>query len=45
MGTATISLTNPVTIGLFNCAHNGSALNTATFDNVSVTPGPLQVSG
>jgi regulation of enolase protein 1 (concanavalin A-like superfamily) len=37
VGTATISLTAPVTIGLFTCAHNSSALNTATFDNVSVT--------
>ena len=37
VGTATVSLTDPVTIGLFNCAHNGSALNTATFANVSVT--------
>ena len=45
VGTATVSLTDPVTIGLFNCAHNGSALNTATFDNVSVTSSPLQVSG
>jgi len=42
VGTATVSLTDPVTIGLFNCAHNGSALNTATFDNVSVTaPTPV----
>jgi len=39
VGAATISLTDPVTIGLFNCAHNASALNTATFDNVSVTAG------
>ena len=37
VGSTTISLTDPVTIGLFNCAHSGSALNTATFDNVSVT--------
>ncbi len=44
VGTTTISLTDPVTIGLFNCAHNASALNTATFDHVSVTS-PLQVSG
>ena len=41
VGTTTISMTDPVTIGLFNCAHNASALNTATFDNVSVTS-PLQ---
>ena len=39
VGTTTVSLTDPVTIGLFNCAHNASALNTATFDNVSVTAG------
>ena len=44
VGSTTISLTDPATIGLFNCAHNGSALNTATFDNVTVTS-PLQVSG
>ena len=44
VGTTTISLTAPVTIGLFTCAHNGGALGTATFDNVSVTS-PLQVSG
>ncbi len=37
VGSTTVSLTAPVTIGLFNCAHSGSALNTATFDNVSVT--------
>ena len=39
VGVTTMSLTNPVTIGLFNCAHTASALNTATFDNVSVTAG------
>ena len=44
VGATTISLTDPVTIGLFNCAHNGGALNTATFDNVSVTSS-LQVIG
>jgi regulation of enolase protein 1 (concanavalin A-like superfamily) len=37
VGTATIPLTDPVTIGLVNCAHSGTALNTATFDNVTVT--------
>ena len=37
VGTTTISMTNPVTIGLFTCAHNSGALTTATFDNVSVT--------
>ena len=39
VGVTTVSLTDPVTIGLFNCAHSASALNTATFDNVSVTTG------
>ena len=39
VGATTIPMTDPVTIGLFNCAHNASALNTATFDNVSVTAG------
>ena len=39
VGATTISLTDPVTIGIFNCAHNASALSTATFDNVSVTAG------
>jgi outer membrane protein assembly factor BamB/regulation of enolase protein 1 (concanavalin A-like superfamily) len=35
----TLALTSPVTIGLFVCAHNGSvALNTTTFDSVTVTP-------
>jgi hypothetical protein len=37
VGSTTVSLTNPVTIGLFNCAHNNSALSTATFANVAVT--------
>ena len=37
VGTTTVSLTDPVTIGLFTCAHNASALSAATFDNVSVT--------
>ena len=41
VGTTTISLTDPVTIGLFTCAHNAGALGTATFDNVTVTS-PLQ---
>jgi regulation of enolase protein 1 (concanavalin A-like superfamily) len=38
IGAATVSLTDPVTIGLFVCSHNGTQLNTSTFDNVSVTP-------
>jgi glucose/arabinose dehydrogenase len=36
----TLPITFPATIGLFECSHNASALGTATFDNVSVTPGP-----
>ena len=39
VGATTISLTDPVTIGLFTTAHNAGALSTATFDNVSVTAG------
>jgi uncharacterized repeat protein (TIGR01451 family) len=35
-----VPVTAPATIGLFECSHNASALGTATFDNVSVTPGP-----
>jgi regulation of enolase protein 1 (concanavalin A-like superfamily) len=37
IGTTTISLTDPVTIGIFVCSHNGGELNTSTFDHVSVT--------
>ncbi len=33
-----ISLTDPVTVGLFVCAHSGSTLNQTTFDNVTITP-------
>jgi hypothetical protein len=36
----TLPITLPATIGLFECSHNVSALGTATFDNVSFTPGP-----
>jgi uncharacterized repeat protein (TIGR01451 family) len=36
----TLAITSPATIGLFECSHNVSALGTATFDNVSFTPGP-----
>ena len=39
VGATTISLTDPVTIGLFTTSHNAGALSTATFDNVSVTAG------
>ena len=44
VGTTTISLTDPVAIGLFTTSHDASALSAATFDNVSVTSS-LQVSG
>ena len=37
VGTTTIALTDPVTIGLFVCSHTAGTLNTSTFDNVSVT--------
>jgi regulation of enolase protein 1 (concanavalin A-like superfamily) len=37
VGTTTVSLSDPVTIGLFTCSHNAGTLSTATFDNVSVT--------
>jgi outer membrane protein assembly factor BamB len=36
-GTTTVSLTDPVTIGLFVCSHTAGTLGTGTFDNVSVT--------
>jgi hypothetical protein len=36
----TLGITSPATIGLFECSHNASALGTATFDNVTFTPGP-----
>jgi uncharacterized repeat protein (TIGR01451 family) len=35
-----LPITAPATVGLFECSHNASALGTATFDNVSFTPGP-----
>jgi len=35
-----LPITFPATVGLFECSHNTSALGTATFDNVSFTPGP-----
>jgi hypothetical protein len=33
-----VPVTAPATIGLFECSHNASALGTATFGNVSVSP-------
>jgi outer membrane protein assembly factor BamB/regulation of enolase protein 1 (concanavalin A-like superfamily) len=38
VGSTSVSLTSPATIGLFVCSHNNASLNTSTFDNVSVTP-------
>jgi regulation of enolase protein 1 (concanavalin A-like superfamily) len=37
VGTTTIAMTDPVTIGLFVTSHNAGSLNTSTFDNVSIT--------
>jgi outer membrane protein assembly factor BamB len=37
VGTTTISMTDPVTIGLFVCSHSPGNVSTSTFDNVSVT--------
>jgi regulation of enolase protein 1 (concanavalin A-like superfamily) len=36
----TLTITTSATFGLFTCSHNATALGTATFDNVSFTPGP-----
>ena len=36
----TLTMNPNITAGLFECSHNASALGTATFDNVSFTPGP-----
>ncbi len=45
MGTATLAMTGPVTIGLFDTSHNIGEASTAAFDHVSITtptgPGPL----
>jgi outer membrane protein assembly factor BamB/regulation of enolase protein 1 (concanavalin A-like superfamily) len=37
VGTTTVTLTDPITLGMFVTSHNAGALNTSTFDNVSVT--------
>ncbi len=37
VGTRTVAMNTNVTIGLFVTAHNGSQLNTSTFDNVTFT--------
>ena len=36
----TLAITDPATVGLFTCSHNGTTIGTTTFDNVSFTPGP-----
>ncbi|MEO6891395.1 MAG: PQQ-dependent sugar dehydrogenase [Ktedonobacteraceae bacterium] len=36
----TLTITGSATAGLFVCSHNAAAIGTATFDNVSFTPGP-----
>jgi hypothetical protein len=36
----TMAFTSPATIGLFECSHKTGVVGTATFDNVSFTPGP-----
>jgi glucose/arabinose dehydrogenase len=48
IGIATVAMTGPVTIGLFDTSHNIGQDSTAAFDNISVTgatppppPGPL----
>ncbi len=38
VGSTTIAMTDPVTVGIFVCSHNAGTLNTSTFDNVSVSP-------
>ena len=51
IGTTTITMTNPVTIGLFDTSHNIGELSTAAFDHVQVTgstspppPGPPSIT-
>ena len=36
----TLAINTSATAGLFVCSHNATAIGTATFDNVSFTPGP-----
>jgi glucose/arabinose dehydrogenase/regulation of enolase protein 1 (concanavalin A-like superfamily) len=36
----TLTITSNATVGLFVCSHNVNAIGTATFDNLSFTPGP-----
>ncbi len=39
VGSTTISMATDATVGLFVSSHNSGQLGTATFDNVTVTPG------
>jgi regulation of enolase protein 1 (concanavalin A-like superfamily) len=43
VGSTTLTLSDPVQIGLFVCSHNSGLLNTSTLDNVSVTTTSPQV--
>ncbi len=36
----TLTMNTNITAGLFVCSHNAGTIGTATFDNVSFTPGP-----
>jgi Protein of unknown function (DUF1349) len=36
--TVSITMTDPLTIGLFVCSHNVNELNASTFDNVTISP-------
>jgi len=40
IGSTTVTMTNPVTIGLFVTSHNITQPSTVAFDHVSFTPGP-----
>jgi endoglucanase Acf2/uncharacterized protein YjdB len=45
VGTETIALTSATQVGLAVTSHNDAVLNTATFDNVSVTTSNVPVTG
>jgi regulation of enolase protein 1 (concanavalin A-like superfamily) len=40
VGTATVTMNSTVNLGLAVCSHNNTAVSTATFDNVAITPYP-----